>query len=143
MKRTITTISLAMVLGLAILFTTGCAGLLLTPTQEMAVKKLARIAGITLALESPTEIDKALSYIEYMEGLEDGNIKDAAMAVAIEYVYTKFGKTNKTVILVAEVVDLLKIAIPEGAIDGISPEFDMKLLNMALAGFKEGLILAQ
>jgi len=121
----------------------GCAGFQLTDNQEFAIGKLARIAGITLALEKPEEIDKALSYIKYMEGLEDGNIKDAAMAAAIEYVYTKFGKTNKTVILVAEVVDLLKIAIPEGAIEGISPEFDMKLLNMALAGFKQGIELAK
>ena len=121
---------------------TGCAGFQLTDNQEFAVKKLARIAGITLALEQPGEIDKALSYIEYMEGIEDGNLKDAALAAAIEYVYKTYGETNKTVILVAEVVDLLKIIVPADVVPG-SPSIDMKLLNIALAGFKEGLILAK
>ena len=121
----------------------GCLGLQTTESQDFAIKKLARIAGITLALEQPGEVDKVLSYVEYLESMEDGNLKDAALAAAIEYVYKTYGKTNKTVILVAEVVDLLKMALPTNAVPGLSPEVDMRLLNVALAGFKEGILLAR
>ena len=142
MKRTLTTISLAIVLGLAILFTTGCAGFQLTDNQEFAVTKLSRIAGITLGLDQPEEIDRAISYVDYVSGLEDANLKEAAINAAVAYIYDKYGKTNKTVIIVAEVVDLVKIVVP-GDVAGDIDVIDMKLLNLALAGFKQGLILAQ
>jgi len=132
---------LCIVLMFAFLFI-SCAGLQLTENQDYAVKKLARIAGITLALEKPGEVDKALSYIDYMEGIEDAKLKEAALAVAIEYVYKTYGKTNKTVILVAEVVDLLKIIVPEDTGNVEIPESNLKLLNSALASFKEGIMLA-
>ena len=142
MKRTTTSTTLACILAVTFLLT-GCLGLETTESQDYAIKKLSRIAGITLALEKPEEIDKALSYIEYMKGIEDGNLKDAALAVAIEYVYKTYGKTNKTVILMAEVVDLVRMVMPTDVVPGTTPEFDMRLLNIALAGFEEGLILAR
>jgi len=143
MKRTITTVSLAMVLGFAILFSTGCAGWQLTDNQEFAVTKLSRIAGITLGLEKPEEIDQALSYIDYLSGIEDANLKEAALNAAVAYIYKKYGKTNKTVIIIAEVVDLLNVVVPDNAAGKIGNTIDMKLLNLALDGFKQGLILAQ
>ena len=132
------------ILPLLIVFLfTGCAGWQLTETQDAAVTKLARIAGITLALEKPGEIDKALAYIKYVEGIKDGKLKERALALAIEYAYKEYGKTNKTVIIVAEVVDLLKIIIPEGTGDITIPPENIELLNKAIAGFKEGLELAK
>ena len=141
MKRTLTTISLAIVLGLAIVFT-GCAGLQLTDNQEFAVTKLSRIAGITMGLDQPEEIDKALSYIDYVSGIEDASLKEAAIDAAVAYIYQKYGKTDKTVIIVAEVVDLVKIVVP-GDVAGDIDVIDMKLLNLALDGFRQGLILAR
>ncbi len=150
MKRTITTTLLAIVLGLAIVFT-GCAGFQLTDTQEIIVTKLARIAGITLGLDQPGEIDKALSYINYVQNLDNGSLRQSAISTGIKYIYETYGKTSKTVILVAEVVDLLNTALPENIVPGLSPdqdetvlnEFNMKLLNLALDAFKQGLILAK
>jgi len=132
---------LFVLLAVTLLF--GCAGLQLTENQDFAVKKIARIAGITLALEKPGEIEKALTYVEYLEGIENTKIKEAALAVAVEYIYKEYGKTNKTVILVAEVIDLLQIIVPEGSGDIQIPESNLKLLNAALASFKEGLLLAK
>ncbi len=140
-KATITTILLAMTLGVSILFT-GCLGLQLTDNQEFAVTKMARIAGITMGLEEPGEIDKALSYIAYVSGLEDANIKEAAIDAAVAYIYTRYGKTNKTVIIVAEVIDLVRVIVP-GDVAGGLDKIDMKLLNLALDGFKDGLELAR
>ena len=56
---------LFVLLAVTLLF--GCAGLQFTENQDFAVKKIARIAGITLALEKPGEIEKALTYVEYLE----------------------------------------------------------------------------
>ena len=141
MKQTLVTISLAIVLGLTIVFT-GCAGFQLTDNQEFAVTKLSRIAGITLGLEKPEEIDQALSYVQYLSGLEDASLKEAALNAAVEYIYKEYGKTNKTVIIVAEVVDLVKVVVPDNAAGDID-KIDMKLLNIALDGFKQGLELAK
>jgi len=117
----------------------GCLGLETTDSQEYAVKKLARITGITIGLEHPEDVDKAYSYLTYLDNLEDGTLKDAAIDVAVKYAYEKYGKTSKTVILVAEVVDLLKIAIPDEA----GGNLDSKLLNLAVDGMKEGLELTK
>ena len=123
---------------LAIVFLTGCLGLQ-TTEQEFAVKKLARIAGITYALEAPEDVDNALSYLAYIDSLGNKELKETAIDVAVKYAYDKYGKTSRTVILVAEVVDLLKIVIPDtGAV-----EIDMKMLDVAVAGFKEGILLAK
>ena len=137
------TVSLAIVLGISILFFTSCAGLQFTGNQEFAVTKLSRIAGITLGLEKPEEIDQALSYIDYLSGIEDANLKEAALNAAVAYIYRKYGKTNKTVIIVAEVVDLVNVVVPNNAAGDIGNTIDMKLLNLALDGFRQGLILAQ
>ncbi|MEA2065885.1 MAG: hypothetical protein U9O65_02100 [Thermotogota bacterium] len=115
----------------------GCVGLQTTETQEYTIKKLARIAGITLALECPDDVQEALSYLTYLETIEDGKLKDVAINVAIKYAYEKYGKTSKTVILVAELVDLLKIVIP----DETGTHFDTKLLDIAVSSFKEGINL--
>ncbi len=143
MKRTITTTLLAIVLGLTIVFT-GCAGFQLTDTQEFAVTKLARIAGITLAFEKPEEIERVLSYIEYIQNLDNGSLRQSAIDIGIKYIYEIYGKTSKTVILVAEVVDLInKVVPPDVNIGTGEPIWDDRMVNMAIDGFKKGVILAR
>jgi len=115
----------------------GCLGLEVTENQEYTIKKLARIAGITLGLECPDDVQEALSYLTYLETIEDGKLKDAAIDVAVKYAYDKYGKTSKTVIFVAELVDLLRIVIP----DETGTHFDTKLLDIAVSSFKEGINL--
>jgi len=121
----------------------GCLGLETTESQDFMVKKLSRIAGITFAMESPEEIEKALLYINYIKSLEDGNVKEAAVAIAVKYIYDKYGKTSKTIILVAEVLDLLKQVVPDTIVPGPVIPWDMKLLNIAVGGFEEGVNLAK
>lgn len=119
--------------------TVSCLGLETTDSQDYAIKKIARIAGITLGMEHPEDIDKALSYLAYLENIEDGTLKDAAIDVAVKYAYEKYGKTSKTVILVAEAVDLMKIIVP----DETGATIDTKLLDLAVSGMREGLILTK
>lgn len=144
MKRIITleTVLLTCVLALAFLMS-GCAGLQLTDNQDFAVKKLARIAGITLAHEKPGEIEKALSYIEYIKSLDNANLRQTAINIGVKYVYEKYGKTTKTVILLAEVVDLVTTLIPPDINIGTGePIWDDKIVNAALDGFLQGILLA-
>jgi len=127
-----------LLLAVCFLFT-GCLGLETTDSQEFAIKKLARITGITYGLEQPEDVERALSYLAYLDTLEDGKLKDAAIDVAVKWAYNEYGKTSKTVILVAEVVDLLKIVIP----DETGATIDTKLLDLAVSGMKEGLLLTK
>jgi len=153
-KRTITTISLAIVLGLAIVFTgclTGCfAGLQLTPTQEMGIHKVARIAGITIALKKPDNAAKMLSYIQYINDPETVftgpmNI-DTILAAANDHLLDKYGRTQENLIIAAELGDTIKFIVdmfPKmPTIDGEIPDLNMPLLNVALDGFEEGINLA-
>ena len=128
-----------LLLPIILIFLVSCAGLQLTDNQTLTVKKLSRIAGITFAMEKSEEIDQALSYLDYISGLEDSNLKKAAIDIAVKYAYEKYGKTSKTVILVAEVVDLINVIVPETG----QPDIDLKLLDIAVAGFREGIILAK
>lgn len=125
-------------LAVSFLFT-GCLGLETTESQDFAIKKLSRIAGITYGLEHPEDVDKALSYLSYLDTLENGKLKDAAIDAAIKWAYKKYGKTSKTVIIVAEVVDLARFVIP----DATGASYDTRLLDIAVAGVKEGLILTK
>lgn len=124
---------------LAVTFLMGCLGLETTENQDFAIKKLSRIAGITYGLEHPEDVDKALSYLAYLDTVEDGKLKDAAIDAAVKWVYKKYGKTSKTVIIVAEVVDLAKYLIP----DETGASFDTRLLDIAVGGMTEGLLLTK
>ncbi len=136
------TITFVMLLSTICLFTLSCAGLQLTDNQEFAVTKLSRIAGITLGLEKPEDIDQAMVYIDYIKNIEDADLKELALTAGVEYVYKRYGKTSKVVIIVAEVVDILTVLVPEAAAGDIG-KIDIKLLNLALDGFKQGLELAK
>ena len=132
--------NLLILMAITLLFTfTSCLGLETTENQDFAIKKLSRIAGITYGLEHPEDVDKALSYLAYLDTMENGKLKDAAIDAAIKWAYEKYGKTSKTVILVAEVVDMLKYVIP----DETGVGFDTRLIDIAVGGMTEGLLLTK
>lgn len=110
----------------------------LTEGQNYAFKKIARSAGIFIALEKPGDVEEALAYCEYMSDLKTGKLKEAALNTAIKYIKKKYGSSFKAVLLMGEVADLIKYAIP----DETGLEFDTKLLDMAVKSFKSGLTIA-
>ena len=124
---------------LLIFMLTGCLGLQTTESQDFTIHKLSRMAGIVYGLECPQDVEKALSYLAYLDTLKDGKLKDVAIDVAVKWAYNEYGKTSKTVILVAEVVDLLKIVIP----DETGATIDTRLLDLAVSGMREGLLLTK
>ncbi len=126
-----------LIIAVMFLFT-GCAGLQLTDAQSFALKKAARLAGIYLALEQPGDVDKALSYCEYIDSLENGKLKETALKAAFKYIKDQYGAGLKATIFISEVADIITYAIP----DDTGLEFDTKLLDMAVKSFKEGLALA-
>jgi len=129
---------------------TGCAGLQLTPTQEMGIHKVARIAGITLALKKPENALKLLSYAQYLNDPETvftGSMDmDTILKAATEHMLEKYGRTQENLIIAAEAGDTIKFIadmfpkIP--AVDGEIPSLDIPLLKVALAGLEEGIKLA-
>ena len=129
---------------------TGCLGLQLTPTQEMGIHKVARIAGITLALKKPENALKLLSYVQYLNDPETvftGSMDmDTILKAATEHMLEKYGRTQENLIIAAEAGDTIKFIadmfpkIP--AADGEIPSLDIPLLKVALAGLEEGIKLA-
>lgn len=120
----------------ALFFIGGCFENL-TDSQGYAFKKIARSAGIFIALEKPGDVQEALAYCEYMSDLKTGKLKEAALKTAMKYIKKKYGKSFKAVLLMGEVADLIKYAVP----DETGLEFDMRLLDMAVKSFAEGLTI--
>jgi len=135
---------------LSMTFIFGCAGFQLTPTQEMGIHKIARIAGITLALKKPGNAIKLLSYVQYLNDPAtaiDGPVNlDTILSAATNHMLDKYGRTQENLIIAAEAGDTIKFIadmfpkIP--AVDGEIPSLDIPLLKVALAGLEEGIKLA-
>ncbi len=139
MKKKGNTMKVFLSLILLIFIVTGCAGLQTTDTQDYTIKKVARLAGIFMALEKPDDVQKVLSYCEYIDSLKTGKLKETALKVALEYIQKNYGSGIKAALLISEVTDLISYAVP--AETGL--EFDPKLLNMAIVSFQEGLALSK
>ncbi len=139
MKKKGNTMKVFLSLILLIFMVTGCAGLQTTDTQDYKIKKVARLAGIFMALEKPDDVQKVLSYCEYIDSLKTGKLKETALKVALEYIQKNYGSGIKAALLISEVTDLIAYAMP--AETGL--KFDPKLLNMAIVSFQEGLELSK
>ena len=127
---------LLLLLATALIFViTGCPLTQLTDTQSYAFKKIARSAGIFIALEKPDDVQEALAYCEHISSLKTGALKEAALKTAMKYIKNKYGSSFKAVILMGEAVDLIKYVWP----DETGLDFDTKLLDIAVDSFKEGL----
>jgi len=132
------------VLLVILVFFVGCPGLQLTETQTFITKKLSRSAGISFAIEQPEDIEKALQYIEQIENIKDDSVRQAAIAFGIKYIYKKYGKTTKTAMLIAELLDTINFVIPEKQGDIVQTiNIDTRIINLIVKSFKEGLILAK
>ena len=125
---------------------TGCAGLQLADNQEFAIKKMARIAGIGFAFKNPNKVEGVLSYIKYIKDADESLLTESIFTAAENHVYEEYGKTNETVIMVTEVGDTLQVLIamykPGTELPDINTGINIKILNLVLDSFEEGIKLA-
>ena len=135
---------LIVILFIAFLFT-GCAILneyIATDTGALVVKKAGRMAGIVAGFEKPEDVEKMINYCNEMLKEKDESLKQMAMKTAYKYIYKRYGKNQKTVIIMAEISDLVGVII-DGDTLSFMDGWDITGTDMFITAFRDGLILTK
>ena len=142
MRRTLTTISLAIVLGLTILFT-GCIfdEWLLTPTGEAVIKKAGKIAGLVTGFENVAKINEMIEKCDTLLLEKDEALKEAAIQTAYKYVYARYGHNVQTALLMSEASEIIGIVLNGNKLEFLDG-YDSKAVDMFIVSFRNGLSLA-
>ena len=123
----------------------GCGAInqyIATDTGTLVVKKAGKVAGIVTGFETPAEVDKMIEYCDALLVEKDIGLKKAAMEVGYKYIYDKYGKNAKTVILMSEVSDIIGLVIKEGTLS-FTDGYDFVAMDMFITAFRNGLILTK
>ena len=135
---------LVLLFAVCFLFT-GCAILneyIATDTGALVVKKAGRMAGIVTGFEEPEDVEKMINYCDEMLKEKDETLKQAAMKTAYKYIYKRYGKNQKTVIIMAEISDLVGVII-DGDTLSFMDGWDFTGTDMFITAFRNGLILTK
>jgi len=143
MKKTITTALLAIVLGFAILFATGCKfdEWLLTPTGEAIVKKAGKVAGLVTGFENVAKINEMIEKCDALLLEKEEALKEAAIQTAYKYVYARYGHNVQTAMLLSEASEIIGIVLNGNKLEFLDG-YNTKSLDMFIVAFRNGLSLA-
>jgi len=143
MKKTLTTVSLAIVLGFAILFA-GCTILneyVATDTGALVVKKAGKIAGIAIGFEKPEDIENIIEYCDKLLLEKDISLKQAALEEGYAFLYDRYGTNPMTTMLISEATEIIGIVL-EGNELNFLEGYDFTAMDMFVEAFRNGLSLA-
>ena len=124
---------------------TGCTLLneyVATDTGTLVVKKAGRLAGIVTGFEKPEDVEKMINYCNDMLKEKDELLKQTAMETAYKYIYKKYGKNQKTVVIMAEISDIVGIVV-EGDTLSFLDDYSFVAADMFITAFRNGLALTK
>lgn len=113
-----------------------------TDTGALVVKKAGRMAGIVTGFEKPEDVEKMIEYCDALLKEKDETLKEAALIYAYAYIYKRYGKNQKTVIIMAEISDLVGVIIKENTLSFME-NYSFVAIDMFVTAFRDGLILAK
>ena len=110
---TLTTISLAIVLGLAILFTTGCGIIQINPSVDVnQYETLGRDIGTYMKVKKPDVVDNVAEWVEGTLLLTDEGILDTnALQVIYEYLLKEMPEDAGVILLAKSTLNILGVKI--------------------------------
>lgn len=144
MKRTLTTISLAIVLGLMILFTTSCANVnafLETEEGQAVIDHGGVIAGVFVGSNNLDKIDEIVKVCDDYLKADNETAANLALEYAATYIFKNYGQTPQTMIVMVEVQKLAGVFMKDGKLNFLD-NYNPELLGKFILSFRNGAAMA-
>lgn len=143
LKTIFTTVALAILLGCVILFSTGCqmTSFLQSASGVAVMEHGAVIAGVMVGSNNLDRIDEGVKICDEFLKAENETVKQAALEAATTYIFKKYGQTQQTMVIMAEVQKLAGIFMKDGKL-GFLDNYNPEILGKFVLSFRNGLAMA-
>ncbi len=144
LRTVFTTILLVFVLGLGILSLTSCTGMttfLQTEEGQAVMEHGGVIAGVVVGSNNLNKIDEIVKVCD--DYLKAGNETAANLALeyAATYIFKNYGQTTQTMVVMAEVQQLVGVFMKDGKLNFLD-SYNPALLGKFVLSFRNGVAMA-
>ncbi len=128
---------------LLIFMVSGCSTIktyLLSDTGKAITKRAGRVAALVFANQNAEEVDKAISYSNYILEEKDADLKKIAIKTAYKYAYKKFGNNVQAALIASEISEILGLVLTGEKLEFVK-DFNFEAVDIFVYAFRDTLVV--